>query len=172
MRDLRSVILGIPETLQEFNLAADDKYWEGMDLLNAGKNSGAVYMLGYCAEMTLKAALFYLKNASPLDEVQQLLNTLQANMKQHPVQAIQYILPEGNHSLRYWAILLEEQRKTLGCPFSGAYGLEFAATTERLYNNWTVKMRYRHVVASSDEALRFVRDVGWLRTNYNMLRTP
>ncbi|HWL94516.1 MAG TPA: hypothetical protein VNT79_13405 [Phycisphaerae bacterium] len=62
---LRYRILSTPETVQDLVLASDQKYWEGIELLLAGRRGAGIYLLGFAAEMILKAAVFRIDGARP-----------------------------------------------------------------------------------------------------------
>src|SRR5947209_15425997 len=49
-----------PECIREFRATARLRYDDGLSLAAQGRRTGAIYMWGYCAEMTLKAAYFSL----------------------------------------------------------------------------------------------------------------
>src|SRR5689334_22497668 len=49
-----------PESIREFRASARRRFDEGMALTAAGHRTGAIYLWGYSAEMTLKAAYFSL----------------------------------------------------------------------------------------------------------------
>ena len=50
----------LPETVQEFELAAEDRYWAGMELMTRGDGATGIYLMGYVAEMLLKNSYFLL----------------------------------------------------------------------------------------------------------------
>lgn len=55
---LRSRLESQPETIQEFELAAEERYYEGLELMVSGRSGGGVYLMGYVGEMILKVAYF------------------------------------------------------------------------------------------------------------------
>ena len=47
------------ETIQEFELAAEERYWAGLELMTRGDALTDIYILGYVAEMLLKNSYFF-----------------------------------------------------------------------------------------------------------------
>lgn len=166
---LRSRLSALPETVQEFDLAATEKYLEGQRLIVAGDAGAGIYLLGYAAEMLLKNAYFRFTGASLADEV---------GLRLAPARAagrgsnglIPSISDESYHSLRFWAMLLQAMRSQQGRSWMDMeFTLEFERCSERLYNNWWVEMRYRRNLAVPKEALQVLSDVSWLRTHQTTL---
>ena len=170
---LRSRLSTVPETIQEFDLAAAERYSEGQQLIVAGNTGAGIYILGYAAEMTLKNAYFRFTGAGLADEVEPRLaparsagRGLNSNNLFTP-GLIPLIKDESYHSLRFWAMLLQETRGAQGRAWAdNEFTLEFERCTERLYNQWWVEMRYRRDLATQNEALQVLGDVGWLRTHF------
>ena len=52
------------ETIQEFELAAEERYWAGLELMTRGDALTGIYILGYVAEMLLKNSYFLLSVAT------------------------------------------------------------------------------------------------------------
>src|SRR5207237_3071418 len=78
---LRQAILASPETLSDMLLAAEDRYREAEELLLDQEFDGAVYLLGYAAEMWLKATCLRLRGHGPTVQVKDTLGTLKAFMR-------------------------------------------------------------------------------------------
>src|SRR5438477_187038 len=62
---LRFRLVASPESIQDFELSARQKYWAGIELALTGHEASAVYLLGYVAEMLLKNACFRVDGARP-----------------------------------------------------------------------------------------------------------
>lgn len=165
---LRSRLSIIPETVQEFELAAAEKYSEGQRLIVAGNTGAGIYLLGYAAEMTLKNAYFRFTGAGLADEVgPRLAPARRAGRGPGGSGLIPAIPDEFYHSLRFWAMLLQAARAAQSRSWTdNGFTLEFERCTERLYNQWWVEMRYRRDAATLNEALQVLSDVGWLRTHF------
>ena len=73
---LRQTIKSSPETLSDMLLAAEDRYREAEALLVEQEFDGAVHLLGYAAEMWLKAACLRLHGHGPTIKVKDALPPL------------------------------------------------------------------------------------------------
>jgi hypothetical protein len=51
------------ETVQGFELAAEDTYWAALELITAGYQLRGMYLLGFAGEMLLKNACFRFQGA-------------------------------------------------------------------------------------------------------------
>jgi|SRR5687767_8998396 hypothetical protein len=158
---LRRRLEAVPEVLQDFDLAAEQKYWEGLELLLAGHRAGSIYVLGYEAEMILKYACFRALGHRPGTAVAGLFGPAKKWMQiRRPM-----IRSEGYHSLWFWMHNLRATRRTLGNPMPIATDVEIVRRIRRLYQIWWVEMRYRPDRAHAGEVLTVFDDVSWLRAN-------
>src|SRR5437867_10424866 len=64
---LRRQLKATPETVDEFDLAAEERYWDGCQLVTGGHELAGIYLLGYVAELILKHACFRTDRARPGD---------------------------------------------------------------------------------------------------------
>ena len=151
-----------PETLQDFELAAQDRYWEGLELMVAGREPGGVYLLGYTAEMLLKLASFRLESVRPTDPVKPRLAPVRQWMK----QTCPGIDSEGFHSLVFWATYLRTKRRQQGRPLDPLTESQLAERTRCLYAVWTVEMRYRSLRRPASDWRSAYDSVEWIRENY------
>ncbi len=153
------------ETLQEMEFAAEDKYWEGIELLSSGRGGGGVYLLGYVAEMLLKIAYFRFIGARPADRVGAYLGPAR--------NAGRLLIPgidrEQYHSLRFWASLLFQRRRQEHRPLPDDVAAPFRQRTRRLYQAWWVEMRYRRDRCEAWDSHNVYEDVTWLRNHYAAL---
>lgn len=154
--------LANPETLQDFELAAQERYWEGLELMVAGRESGGVYLLGYTAEMLLKLASFRLESVRPTDLVKPRLAPVRNWMK----QTCPGIDSEGFHSLVFWATYLRTRRRQQGRPLDQLMESQLAQRTRRLYAVWAVEMRYRSLRLPASDLRSAYDSVTWIRDNY------
>ena len=162
---LRLRLEAVAETVQEFELAAAQKYQEGAALIAAGYEGAGIYLLGYSAEMLLKNAYFHYTGARPADLTQPRLGAaLSAGRRYIPL-----ISHEAYHSLRFWSLLLREVRRHEKRPLPPAVDAPFVSRTRRLYQNWWIGMRYHQEYSVSREAGSVYSDVTWLRDNYTAL---
>jgi hypothetical protein len=155
---LRYAILH-PETLQSFMLAADERYFDATELLVLGRTTGAVYLVGYVAEMLLKHAALRLGNVRPGDEVGALMGPAMKWAR----RLLPTIDPEGKHSLWFWAHFVRRKRREQGRALDHRIDAELVRRMRRLHGNWMFNLRYCDVAASAVEAKTAFEDVSWLR---------
>jgi hypothetical protein len=150
------------ETVQDFELAAEQRYWAGVELIVSGYPGSGVYLIGYTGEMLLKNACFRLDGVHPADLVAPLLGPARTWMRiRCPT-----IPHESYHSLLFWMWCLREKRRTQGRALSGPLDWALVRRVRRLYQIWWVEMRYRPDQVRPAEAQRAYDDVTWLRDNY------
>jgi hypothetical protein len=162
---LRTLFQASAETEAEISAAAEERWAAAQSLLATGRFGDAVYLYGYVAEMLLKRANYlYLvrtSRAALADTVPSVFSPARSRGQ----TLIPGISPEGFHSLRFWAMLLEADREQLGDALPMPLAGSFQSVTERLHNHWFVEMRYRALQSPRSEALEVQQDVGWLRAH-------
>jgi hypothetical protein len=166
---LRKTLKGIPETVGVLVTAAEEKYWEGRELMLAGKLGACIYLMGYAAEIYLKTACFRVGGIQLADVVGPKSPAFKSALRiGHGV--FPAILDESCHSLLFWANLLRHGRRRGGLiPWSPRFRSEFTSCTRRLYSTWWVEMRYRPDRARPADARNVLDWAGWLRMNYPAL---
>jgi hypothetical protein len=162
---LRRRLQSKPETISDFYLAADQKYWEGMELGTAGRFAAGIYLLGYAAEMHLKVAAFRFDGANTGDLVSVRLGPARSWMLRQSAS----VNHEGYHSLMFWMEYVRRRRAASGQSLSKTMDGLLAHHVARIYSLWWVEMRYRPDEASAGELERLLKDVSWVRENQNSL---
>ena len=94
---LRRQLDTTPETVGDFDLAAECRYWDGCQLVTQGHGPGGIYLLGYTAEMILKHACFRVDRGRPADPVGGFFGPTRAWMRHHHGT----IAHESYHSLLF-----------------------------------------------------------------------
>jgi hypothetical protein len=156
---LRHRILSIPETVQDLSLAADEKYWEGIELLVAGRRGAGIYLLGYTVEMLLKNACFLIDGARPGDPVAPRLGPIRSWARIW-LPRIRY---ESYHSLWFWVHVLRKKRVMAGRGLPLHVNGPLLQRVRRVYGIWVVDMRYKPDQALQREAESVYDDVTWIR---------
>lgn len=170
MRDLtrpalRRRILENPETLQDIELAAGEKYKEGCALKGAGYDGAAIYLLGYTAEMVLKYACFRYMGEPGNRQVRGLLAPARNRARAY----LPGISVEGYHSVWFWAMWLRKQRQLDGRFWRSSFDHRYLQSTRRIYQNWVAQMRYQVDQCLPDEAELMIEEVEWLIKNWMRL---
>lgn len=135
------------ETIQDLELAAEQRYKDALVLMASGNWDACIYLAGYCVEMWLKAAYFLLDGVHPEDEV---VGRLRPSRTKG--QLLGLPSDESYHSLSFWSALLIHERGRLP---SSSPGLdkEIRLRSGSLYSIWWVEMRYRLVCATRSDAM-------------------
>lgn len=156
---LRHRIKANAETVQDLALAAEEKYWEGIELLAVGRRGAGIYLLGYCVEMMLKNAALVITGARPGESAFPRLVPLTRRFRARLVG----IPSESNHSLWYWIHALRQVRSFLGRPMDQSIDAAIVQRVRRVHGMWTVEMRYKPDEAAQFEADLVYNDVTWIR---------
>jgi hypothetical protein len=156
------------DTIEQFRVAAQMRYEEGWKLSLSGCRSGAIYLWGYTAEMTLKAAWFSLIGFPERRGItaRDLGNAFSI--------ATRYGIawpPHGKfHALIGWGQLLVQYRIVLGRPYTSApFANNVVEHSKRIYDRWRESMRYKKNVAYLHEVRAVADSVNWLLVNRHHL---
>ncbi len=163
---LREYYASQPETLGMFELAWEQRYLEGERLLlTEDTRAGGIYLLGYVAEMVMKAAYFRFTGAESEDRVLWLIEG-----KEFKDVARQVGSPsEHNHSIEFWleALLNERKRKNRTLPRHLQMTLQTYVQT--IHNGWSVEMRYLALQFSGTEWREYQTAIQWLKNRHQTL---
>jgi len=150
------------ECIQEFRAAASQRYLDGVTLMSQSRRTAAIYLWGYAAEMTLKAAYF---QAVGFPASQRIVN---ADLKSARNTATGWQIQFRNyHDLHCWGQLLVEThiRSPIMGHSRGGMGSQVLAHTKSLDQVWRETIRYHKNVAYPHEANRMLSGVDWLLTH-------
>ncbi len=162
---LRIRLEGIPQTIQEMERAAEERYEEALLLLASARPGASIYIGGYTAEILLKSTFFLFCGAQRRDLASiYLVPALRMGRKILPE-----IPAEHGHSLIFWTAMLRRRRSEDAHPFPTNLDNELDLRVSRLYESWWVSMRYLTDHATKSEALGVLTDVGWIREHYQDL---
>lgn len=162
---LRRLLRSRPETVQDLDLAADEKYWEGLELMVAGRTGAGIYLMGYAAEMKLKVAYSRLQGAGPGADAWPYI----APARSRGARLIPGIRDETFHSVRFWGLLVRAERVCQGHPLDTAMDSALRRAVNRVHLTWWVMMRYRPDQSSTTDAEQLSADVSWIMSNYTKL---
>ncbi len=160
---LRQIVLASPETLSDMLLAAEDRYLDAEELLARHRFDGCVYLLGFSAEMWLKAACMRLRGLRPPAEVWSALVALKSFMR----QIAPHVVFAGYHDLSFYVRCIEAIRLQQGRPLPSDLLRELHATiVGGLYEEWIVDMRYRRSGTTEPRAWRSLQRAWWIKSNW------
>ena len=150
------------ETWPGMEQAAAQRFWDSLALAtaDAGHEAGAIYLLGYVAEMLLKTAYFRVTGVPSSQDIAPHLTAARRNASWRG----------GNlHDLRSWFVLLNDARSFRGNP----WGAAVAATIERhvliVVSHWRESSRYTSLTATDAELEEAFLSVDWLLDNHDVL---
>lgn len=156
-----------PDTIDELERAAPRRFAEA-DALRRGKRwIGAIYLYGYVAEMVLGAAHFKLLGYSPAQEIEfdrrrqlvqaaKKLSGMTIEAKPHPVDGL--------------AQLLVVEKKRLAPPGHEPELENMIRLQSSLIRDyWSIKLRYRDMIASADDARVMRSAAKWFLVHYPVL---
>jgi hypothetical protein len=158
-----------PDSIREFRAAARRRFEDALELAGQGRRTGAIYLWGYTAEMTLKAAYFALLGLADT-AVLTWNGNLRPAINRGRAMGIAW-LPEGaGHNVRAWGELLVAVRALSPVTaFTPSFGLEVQRRGQRIEQLWRETLRYRKNHAYPFE-MRQVREAAeWLLVNASAL---
>ena len=150
------------ETLQLVDMAARQRYWEGLVLMVAGRLGAGIYIMGYCAEMLLKAAYFRVVGEKPGSPVPSMLSSA----RKWSTRFLPTVPREQYHSVWFWCQLVRRRRRWRGDPLDRTLDNALVRCARRLYTIWWVEARYRPDQARDQHASAVLDDVSWLYRNH------
>jgi len=109
-----------PDSIDEFKLAAHQRYNDGLILSLKGRRTAAIYVWGYAIEMTLKAAYFSFLGKG-LHDVITWRQDLQPAIQTARSYAIHWPSQGAGHNLLAWAELLIAYRSHRHQAYSPAF---------------------------------------------------
>lgn len=149
------------ELLQDFELAAEERFIDAQELLVRGNGTGAAYLLGYVAEMILKHAVFRFDGARPSDQVHPRLHPT----KKWAKNALPALAFTSFHDIWFWAHVLRKKRADRGMPLPAHISQNLMRVAYRLSRAWAVDLRYFGFEVTVEFAKRLLEDVAWIKTN-------
>jgi hypothetical protein len=152
------------DSVRQFRVAAQLRCEDAWRLFRANRGTAAIYLWGYCAEMTLKAAYFTLLGYPERQPI--LLRDLRLAVANAGTCGIQWPPGGGFHAIFHWARLLVEHRNRLGRPYaSPAFGDAVVRHSQSVYERWRETLRYKTNRAYPFEVAAVAHSTTWLLEN-------
>jgi hypothetical protein len=159
-----------PESIQEFRASARQRFEDAVALAGMGRRTGAIYMWGYSAEMTLKAAYFLLTGLAEDDLITWGGHILPAIDRGRKVLGIAWPVPGQGHNVRAWAELLVAERAAMpGAAYASRFGREVQACGRAIGQLWSETLRYHKNLAYVYEMNQVREAAEWLLVNTGAL---
>ncbi len=157
---LRTVQEAHEETIREMYLAAEARFDEGITLFEAQKFDGAIYLMGYTAEILIKLVFCRLAPST------QLSDPVGTGLSRTRIlwRSLFSGTPLDYHDLNTLSFFLEyEYQRRFQRPYRRDIETELSRRTLQIYSSWWVASRYRYTRSDRDEAESVRNDVEWLR---------
>jgi len=152
-----------PDSIREFRRAARQRFQDGLALAAAGRRTGAIYLWGYTAEMSLKAAYFRVIGF-PANRTITPANLRAAAASAPPLG---FVWAGNLHHVESWGRLLVRTRARIsGFAYPAAtFGDEVLARSGLLQRLWTEVLRYHENLAYSHEVEQVHEIANWFLLN-------
>lgn len=155
------------ETIAEFEAARFDRFHDALTLGAEGRRLGAMYLLGYFVEMTLKSAFFRLLGFRADEPIAAKDLKTAAGLARHDLQVD--VDPEQYHGLVFWVQAIIALRDHFGDPVPYDVLRELAWRSQRMSAYWRPSMRYSRDVTVPNDWRGLLADAHWLRENCDKL---
>ena len=151
------------DSVGQFRVAAHIRNEDAWHLATSGRGAAAIYLWGYAAEMTVKAAWFDLIGFPESKTI----STLDLNMA-IKLAKDRHGIPwqHGLHNIFHWAELLIQHRIALGQSYPDPrFGSQVLENCRRVYERWRVILRYKKNQAYPFEVHAVAVSTQWLLSN-------
>ena len=149
------------DSIREFRLAARQRFDDALALAAAGQRTGAIYLWGYTAEMTLKAAYFSLIGMAETATITW-PDHLRPAIARGRTLGIAWPRGGEGHNLRAWAEFLVAERAFRGTAYTVPFGREVQRRGQRFEHLWRETLRYRKNYAYLYEVSEVREAAEWL----------
>jgi hypothetical protein len=158
-----------PNCIREFRSAAEERFEDGLKAEKEDRRTAAIYLWGYTAEMTLKAAYFAATGFAEARPIA--MSDLRDAVTVGLASAVYWPRQGQLHNVRAWAELLVSLRvNTSGLTYPDpGFGNKVADMGRRLEPLWSEQLRYHKNVAYPFEVRRVREAAGWLLFNSSSL---
>lgn len=148
--------------------AAEQRYLDGLSLATGPerRTTGAIYLLGYAAEMTLKAAYYRIRGVGPLDDLSPELRGMRSRAR---YLGFPWGSGRSRHDVEDLAGLLIFERQARRIGLDPYFSVILQGHVRVITEHWSEQLRYKEEVASEAEVTEFFRSVDWVISNYTLL---
>lgn len=156
-----------PDSIVEFRMAVNERYVDGLRLAASSRGTAAIYLWGYCAEMTLKSAYFALIGHGEGNAI----TKMHLDKAKGMAKSLNFVWVGNLHNVESWAKLLANTRSSVtGLAYpTPAFGSDLLAKCHRLQRVWSEFLRYHRNVAYPHEIENTRRIVEWLMDHSDQL---
>jgi hypothetical protein len=131
-----------PDCIREFRAAARQRFDDALALAGCGRRTGAIYLWGYTAEMTLKAAYFALIGLADTDAITWTTH-LQPAIHRGRGLGVAWPAQGAGHNVRAWAELLVGVRAlSPATAWAPPFDRDVQRCGQRIEQLWRETLRY------------------------------
>ena len=130
-----------PDSIAQFRVSARIRHEDASQLARSGRGLAAIYLWGYVAEMTLKAAYFAQAGYSDTWPIGK--KEFQNTASQAQSYGMSWSAGAGLHRIPQWAELLIQYRARSARPYSARLAADLLEHSSRIHARWQVDMRYK-----------------------------
>lgn len=141
----------IHESISIYEKAAEARYLEGWELIRQGYRGGGVYLLGYVAEILLKAVFFRSNGYDLNDPISPKIRKSVGVSRMHDASE--------------WARRIIESRNELEASLKD----NLIAYAQIISNHWNESLRYRDLTPTDEELDEFTDAIAWIEKNQDNL---
>jgi hypothetical protein len=159
-----------PDSIREFRASARQRFSDALSLATAGHRTGAIYLWGYSAEMTLKAAYFSLIGIPETRAITWCGDIQPAIVRGRGMHRIAWPPSGAGHNVRAWAeLLVAERASSPATAYLSSFGLQVQGCGQRIGYHWKETLRYHKNLAYTYEMRQVRESVEWLMVNESSL---
>lgn len=158
-----------PDCIGEFRAAARQRFDDALVLAGHGRRTGAIYLWGYTAEMTLKAAYFALIGLAEPDVITWNAH-LQPAIQRGRSMGVAWPPQGAGHNVRAWAELLIGVRALSAVTaWASPFDRDVQRCGQRIEQLWRETLRYHKNVAYWHEMNQVREAAEWLLVHSDAL---
>lgn len=155
------------ECIREFELAAEERYVDALQLADSGRRTGAIYLFGYVVEMELKAGFLRLAGHADDDPISiQTLWNYSGPRANTMARSLGLAGAKNLHDVEAWAELIVAYRSSRNRVYSERrFAARLLANVRAIAERWTEALRYHKNVAFAHELNAVRTACSWIVTH-------
>jgi hypothetical protein len=154
----------------EMEQAAEERHIDGLCLATSDdrRSTGAIYLLGYVAEILIKLAYYRVRGLARNDPVAGELRDMRNRAQ---LLGSPWTGGQSRHQVQDLAYLLVYERRARGRALDPYFAQVLQGHAQTIAAHWSEVLRYRDVTATDGELADLYRSVDWLLVNSVLLWT-
>jgi hypothetical protein len=148
------------DTLSEFEQATYDRFIDSLALAGQGRRHGAMYLLGYSVELTLKTAFFRSFGFSMDEPIRPVDLRAAVRLAREDLRVA--VEPESLHNPVFWAMAIIRVWDHFGATLPAPLLREPTSRAHRIHANWSVSMRYARNASTLNDWTLMQNDALWI----------